>query len=220
MYAVVGSAGRKDDGPRMSKALFEAAYQKWLEIVKEHNIRSGTSGASAWMDHILIKWALEAQRVERKVGENKVAIVTIPDVVSLHLPCPMKVGKDGHAYFTPEVDKRWYCKAWEARTINYYHEEFSKKVYGDRWKSRDQILELIGMGLEPLPMITVHVKSGDGLLGRNVRVADDATEGLVAFTFSAGMPYPKDGGTADTWRQHFNLHPEAIRIHVDLGGLL
>jgi hypothetical protein len=218
MWALVGSAGRKEDAPRFTAQVYNNAVQSAEEIQDRYDIRSWVSGGAAYSDHIAIALGLKAKKVERKVSDAQVALIMQPDVIMLHLPCPIAI-KNGKPVFVPEVNGKWYCQAWEARTANYYHEGFSRKLFKDPFASRNQILELIAKGLDPLSGITVHVNSGGGLLGRNVRVADDATEGILAFTFSGGKNYPKDGGTANTWRTHFQLHPEAQRIHVDLGAL-
>lgn len=215
MWGFVGTAGRKDDAPLMSKELFYKAVDKAWELVDEYGINSVTSGGAAWMDHIIIEMLLNPRRKEITT-DGEVKFLYIPSAATIHLPCRIDANVQFNAKF-PEGN-RWYCKAWEARTANYYHEIFSKKVYGDSRRSRKMILEAVALGLDELSGRLVTVKSGGGFMGRNGEIANDADDGLIAFTFS-DTGAPKDGGTMNTWREHFKIHPSAIRRHIDLGGL-
>jgi len=215
MWAIVGTAGRKDDAPLMSKELFYKAVTRMWELMEEWKINSLVSGGAAWMDHIMIEMLLNPIKNEVQIGDN-IRFLYVPSAATIHLPCRIDSKGLFNAKF-PEGD-RWYCKAWEARTANYYHEIFSKKVYGNPKRSRQMILEAVALGLEPMSGRLVTVRSGGGFMGRNGEIANDADEGLIAFTFS-DTGAPKDGGTMNTWREHFKIHPSATRINIDLGSL-
>jgi len=212
MWAVVGTAGRKDDAPLMSKELFDKAYAALLELEEEYAIESYVSGGAAWMDHLVVRRALNANRLEHQVGDS-VIFRTHPGHVQLHLPCPMNILNNKAVFIAGKG-----CPGQHIRAANYYHEGFSQRIYGNKYQTRMEILDAIRLGLDPLFGMTVTCESGGGFFGRNGRVASDATDGLIAFTFS-DTGAPKDGGTMATWQEHFKIHPSKPRIHVDLGGL-
>jgi hypothetical protein len=215
MWALIGTAGRKDDAPLMSKELFYKALDAVKELAKEYNIMSWTSGGAAWMDHLMIELILNAERTEVETADG-VKFMYTPNAAHIHLPCRI----DSKTLFNARYPdgKYWYCKAWEARTANYYHEIFSKQVYGNPKRSRQMILEAVALGLDDYSGRIVTCSSGGGFSGRNGEIANDADDGVIALTFSE-TGAPKDGGTMNTWRENFRIHPSAKRRHIDLGSL-
>lgn len=109
--AIIGTAGRREDGPRMTKELYAKMYYRachLIEQLKQDNPDEClhlVSGGAAWSDHIAVSLFL-GQAAE---------------TLTLHLPAPLNTDK--HEYI--ENPKNKWCPG---RTSNYYHRIFSKKM--------------------------------------------------------------------------------------------
>jgi hypothetical protein len=105
---IIGSAGRKDDTPRMSKQLYKAMFYKTSQVIEtmssqwDMNHITAVSGGAAWADHIAVSMFLA-----RKA-----------DALELHTPARWLGTK-----FDPKTNA--------GSTANYYHTLFSDKMGGN-----------------------------------------------------------------------------------------
>jgi len=140
---IIGTAGRKDDGPRMSFDLYVLMVQETHRVVKERcppvEERRLRSGGAAWADHVAVTLRL----LERA------------PYLELHLPAPFKDGRfvEGNTRFNA------------GRTSNYYHDLFSKKMNVPTRHSLKGIQELIDGE-------KVVIKTYNGFHARNLIVGD------------------------------------------------
>lgn len=106
--AIIGTAGRKDDAPKLTRDSFVAMSKATKEVFTKHDIISWlVSGGAAWADHIAVRAYLKGY---------------VPNL-TLHFPCDWdkkkKRFKDSGV-----VD----YKTNPGGTANYYHDKFSKVV--------------------------------------------------------------------------------------------
>lgn len=175
---IIGTAGRKDDAPRMSRALYERMYHRAHQEIRARVSLSEVtlvSGGAAWSDHIAV-----SLRLGKLPYEN----------LHLHFPAPFVGGKYVGGRGSP------------GGTANWYHEKFSAKMGANTLDGISRVLKL--------PGVESHVY--EGFHARNLLIAD--VDFLLAFTFSPGA-WPKDGGTAHTWRNS----RAALKLHVPLTEL-
>jgi hypothetical protein len=166
---IIGTAGRRDDAPKMSMALYAAMRKRLDELlhcvpVAERHLQSG---GAAWADHLAVD----------VFNDKKAASLT------LHFPAPFdRETHDGFPSF------RWNFDA--GRVANLYHAEFTKHLLlsGSLVESLDDI----DLALEKGAKFTVS----DGFHARNFLVGQ--CDWLIAFTFGEGA-VPKDGGTKHCW---------------------
>jgi hypothetical protein len=59
--ALIGSAGRGNDGPRLDRTLYDAMYFETLAMVREHDIEEAVSGGAAFADHTAVRLFLEGE---------------------------------------------------------------------------------------------------------------------------------------------------------------
>jgi len=152
-FAIVGTAGRNEDGSRLSKYHFDAmcvVAGGLMEQFAEHNypITHLVSGGSAWADHVAVKLFLNHKAPHLR----------------LYLPCKWDHG----AYEDNGVDD-W--KINPGRTMNKLHKKFSDKAF---IHSLSDIQIAKGEGAELLPC-------KGGFYGRNAMVAK--SDFLLAITF-------------------------------------
>lgn len=168
---IIGTAGRKEDGPKLNARVYTRMVNFAYSIVdsayKTRKINDGitlVSGGAAWADHIAIS-------VKKKNPLYK---------LELHLPCHISEGK-----FTGDAS---------ARTANFYHSIFSLSLTGkekNEWATRQSIQAAV---LDPSCTVIQHNK---GFFHRNLYVGA-TLDLLLAFTFN-NSKVPKDGGTKHTW---------------------
>jgi hypothetical protein len=107
MYlAIIGTAGRKDDGRKLSRAIYLKMYRYARNLILQGTFGNQqelelVSGGAAWADHI---------------------------AVSLHKDPELKLPLT--LFFPADWDftKQCYCGNQAASTANYYHEKFSRDV--------------------------------------------------------------------------------------------
>lgn len=108
--AIIGTAGRKEDGAKMTKEIYEKMIYAVRYIIISHfglDISKVTlvSGGAAWADHIAV---------------NLYNYGYVKDLI-LHLPCEWNNGK-----YLDTGSRDWRVNP--GKTSNYYHEQFSGKV--------------------------------------------------------------------------------------------
>lgn len=190
--AIIGTAGRQDDAPRISLALYDEMYARTVETISEWKCKSAVSGGAAVSDHLAVRAYLDGHVTE----------------LLLYLPAPFV---DGRFVPTPHV------RFNPGRTIQNYHEDFSRRC------GLDSIGELVA-AIDKGAQSTVI----EGFHNRNLEVAQ-AARSVLAFTFGRGPSGDfdaqdagftkaaaaglKDGGTAHTWQQAWNVERKR---HVNL----
>lgn len=193
-YAIVGTAGRKEDGKALTRHHFNAMYaiaEGLLQQINESNypITHLVSGGAAWADHVAVRLFLD-----KKVPNLRLFLPDLWDNGSYH-----DTG-DKDPYRNP------------GGTANYYHGLFQKKT-GINSLSDIQIAQAHGAHL-------VDRNRHGKMLGfhaRNALVAK--SDFILACTFGDGHML-KDGGTADTIRKYLErVRKEGIfdkSFHYDL----
>lgn len=153
---IIGTAGRKDDGPKMSSELFEKMFEHITNYITEelgYNLSEVelVSGGAAWADHLAVVLYLTYY------------------VKSLMMYLPAKWEEDAY-HDTGVVD--WRTNP--GGTSNYYHRKFSEKYGKDSLK---EIQEAIDSGAE-IDCTTL------GFHNRNSQVAK--VDHLIAYTWGTG----------------------------------
>lgn len=174
--SIIGTAGRKDDGPRMTAVLFQHMIEHAKTLLPKLN-RGQTlrlvSGGAAWADHVAVMLFLENP--------------TAYSGLTIYSPAPWN--NTTHAYSVAPTSPQQF----DAGSIsNYYHGLFSQVI------GRNTLLDIeraIALG-------AVFDTSRKGFKPRNTQVAK--SDYLIAFTW--GINEPADGGTGDTWAKSKALY--------------
>ena len=193
--AIIGTAGRKEDGDKLNKELYEKMVKdaNWhcqrVRIIADEdyssNINTTTthlvSGGAAWADHVAVSLYL----------------MDLVNSLTLYFPCGWEpswfIGIDG-------------TSSKVAQTANYYHDLFSIKMEAARGKtSRADIQKAIDKG-------AIYHEVAGGFKSRNLLVGK--VDAIIAYTFGEG-DVPKDGGTKHTW--DYSTAP--IKIHRSIQRL-
>lgn len=191
--AIIGTAGRKEDQDRLIGENYQRMVEASIKLITHLTIDPTNltlvSGGAAWSDHVVVTLAL-------------IGVVPYENVI-IHLPAELTEG--GYT-----GDNEWSIKV--ARTANYYHKLFSRKV---GIASISELVSIRNKGAQFL------VDKG-GFKSRNTKVANAVSDNgvLLAYTFGNGLtdqlPWTirsfspdtnadaaglKDGGTADTFNK-------------------
>jgi len=193
--AIVGTAGRKEDGPKLSKELyFKMVNDAWSLLIdlQEEHIRdkpSGyeynldlVSGGAAWSDHCAISLYLMDQ---------------VADSLTLYFPC--KWDQKDRVFFLDNEPKSYHSPS---STANYYHKLFSEKMGRS---SLDGIQRAIDKG-------AVYHEIQGGFLARNLLVGK--VDALLCYGFSPG-DRPTTSGSSHCW----NNSSARIKIYREIGEL-
>jgi len=181
--SIIGTAGRKEDGRLMSRRLYHLMVRDAIEVIGWHSAPSDNitliSGGAAWSDHIAVSLFLMRERLLEERG------LSITDL-HIHLPCKW----DDEKFFVGG-------KEWVQRTARYYHEQFSLKMTGG--KSKTATMEGLARARREGAVFFFDL---NGFHSRNLSVGKCHL--LIAYAWDGGYPpsgrWPKDGGTAHTWR--------------------
>jgi hypothetical protein len=198
VVGIIGTAGRKEDGSKITKELWELMIEKAKSMIEKElkldwNKIILTSGGAAVADHIAVKLFLEHYKETELI---------------LELPCEWDSKR---IQFIDIGDKDW--KKNPGRVSNLYHQKFSEiiqedhKSYFNKMKGYKSLVEIqyaIKRGAK--------IKISNGFHDRNNNVSK--CDIMIAFTF--GEKEPKDGGTAFTW----NLCKSKQKYHVSINDLL
>jgi hypothetical protein len=203
---VIGTAGRKEDKPRLTSAHFDRMANGTILLMSKLGISQDdlylVSGGAAWADHVVVQLVLMG--------------VCSPSHLTVYLPATLT---DGH--YTGLGDSA----VKTASTANYYHGLFSQTI---QRSSMSELAEMEKMGATLIP--------GNGSFhARNADVARACNDGaLLAFTFGSEFTkqppwsireFPsstkakdaglKDGGTAHT----FDVSKAPRKFHCRLGDM-
>lgn len=197
--SIVGSAGRREDGPAMSKRLYTNCFKHLRdELLKDIPIqdRKLISGGAAWMDHLAVSLYLSDLAASLTLCLPATFCITGEETWGNkhQLPCYDDTG---------EVDWRHN----PGGTTNYYHKLFSKHMGSN---TLEGIAAALAKGAEKRDHY--QFLGGSPFHARNMDVG--ATDLLIAFTWGEGS-VPKDGGTKHTW-DHSNAER---KIHVPLASM-
>jgi len=171
--AVVGTAGRRYDGKKLTAQTFARMTQVAIAHILQE-FPSGVnlvSGGAAWADHVAVELYLQAQ--QRDDLNIPSLTVYLPCQWDAKAECPRDSSRSPHA---------------TASTMVSYHATFSKHI------GRNSVKELARAS----EFGAVIDETGGGFHARNTRVARACTH-LLAFTFASGDAPSTDSGTFDTW---------------------
>ena len=115
--AIIGTAGRKDDAARISKALYDAMHRQSLQAIKDWGCDGAVSGGAAVADHLAVRAFLEGA-----VG-----------ALTLYLPARFESGA-----FVPNPRVQFN----PGRTCNEYHRAFSRTCGIDSLAEIDEAIRL------------------------------------------------------------------------------
>jgi len=188
--AIIGTAGRAEDGDRLRGDDFGAMWLAVNRLIKTEIAKGQPygliSGGAAWADHVAVYDFI------------------LGNAYSLDLELPCKLQTDGRFVDTGERDFRTN----PGGTSNYYHELFSKKIGFSSFRQ----LSMVAMTPECV------ISAGGGFFDRNSKIAEKADH-TIALTFG-DKAILKDGGTADTMKKflkkgtglsfHIDLHDWTI----------
>lgn len=178
-FAIVGTAGRKEDANRLSanhfKAMLECA-RLLLQQFKEsdYGVDTLVSGGAAWADHVAVKLFLNKE---------------VPNL-KLFFPCQF-LGQVAGFDPTPLNDHERQKGYSTGETANRLHARFTRKM---GFNSLGELELAIQQGAK------VFVPKG-GFYGRNALVAQ--SDIILAMTFGE-KEWLKDGGTAHTVMTYLN----------------
>lgn len=185
---VIGTAGRKDDAPRMTQPLYDAMYG----VLHYHlHLWTGAeitlvSGGAAWADHLAVRAFLDR---------------AVPHL-ELHFPAKFKNSK----FVETTADM---CPG---RIANWYHQKMSRTI---SVQSLMQIQRAIDLGATYDVSSGFHARNH--LVG-NVDVLLAFTFGdhnYAGTKVSAEIAGLKDGGTACTWNSSnapYRIHTDLNRL--------
>ncbi len=171
-FAIVGTAGRKDDANRLSAKHFEAMCECAKLLLRRFNetdygIDTLVSGGAAWADHVAVRLFLNKEVPKLK----------------LFFPCQFlgpDIGFDPAPLNEYEKQKGYST----GDTANHLHAKFSRKINANSFRE-------IQLAIQQGAMVSV-VKGG--FYGRNARIAE--SDILLAMTFGENE-WVKDGGIVD-----------------------
>jgi hypothetical protein len=198
--AIIGTAGRKEDGPKMSKALLERMVAHATDV--QHNTWGLAneqvvlvSGGAAWADHV----ALLLYQRARSDGRHPYAGLEI------FMPCKFISTHSTYRAW----DNGWDWKVNPGWLVNKQHDSFSKAV---GWTTMDDF-KLASS--DPLFRLDCSIH---GMHARDAAIAR-AAQRMLAMTWGTG-PEPKPGGTLHTWKlcklqAPFKKHTplESLNVH-------
>ena len=201
--AIIGTAGRKDDAPRLNREMWERMVSTASDAVDRlrsegHPVTQLFSGGAAYADHVAVALYLQGK---------------VPNLV---LFLPEELVADGRFKENPSAS-HWSKNP--GGVTNHYHRQFS---------ARCGLSSFQDLALAKAKGAVFFV--GGGFHERNKLVAQ--AEGLLAMTFGSGAQL-KDGGTAHTvgcylercrkegktpvaW--HYNLTDGVLYPRADLGS--
>ncbi len=170
--AIIGTAGRKEDGPKLNKQVYDTMYGNLLSDIWGYSIdtRHLVSGGAAWADHLAVRAFLDLHTAS----------------LELHFPAPWagaKFVESGHML----------CPG---KTANYYHALMSRKL---GISSLKEIQEAIDAGATYTVSNGFHLRNK--LVGKaDMLVAFTfGSHGGIFGNVDSKTAGLKDGGTAHTW---------------------
>jgi len=190
---IIGTAGRKEDGPRLSLAHYRAMCALARGTMAEHEITHLVSGGAAWADHVAVTLTLEG-------AVNAKAL-------KLYLPAKFH----GNAGFDRS--------SRDGSTADYYQSLFKRSTGIDyRADFRETIEAGASVEVNPNGFLARNLQvaaAGDVLLAFTFGNGAAWTPKAFEAGTSARNAGVKDGGTAHT----FDRSRAACKIHVALSEI-
>jgi hypothetical protein len=197
--AIIGTAGRKEDNGKITKAIFDRMVQHARTTIRDvWNITNErvvlVSGGAACADHVAVALFL-AEQLDPEGTPYKGLQLFLPCAFNLTgaNPCAMDNGLND-----------W--RKNPGRIINHLHAHFSTSI-GEGFNSLHQIYMAHAFG-------ALLDTKGKGFMSRNKSIARTANR-VIAYTWGSDSQRPKDGGTSDTWDQCGHC----TRLHIPLDQL-
>ncbi len=153
ILAIIGTAGRKDDAPLLTRELWHKTKVIVDKFIKDYGITSAISGGAAWADHLAVE-AFNSPRTH---------------IAKLYLELPCLFNLETPAYF--DNGERGFQDN-PGNTCNYYHKKFSQAM--NRNSLEDLRIAILNKNCE--------TNVGGGFFHRNAAVAAKA-DMLLAITF-------------------------------------
>jgi hypothetical protein len=199
--AVVGTAGRGQDGARLTADDFNAMVDRVSRTVRPTDVL--ISGGAAWSDHVAVQLFLDG-----KVGG-----------LVLHLPGELMMKEVPGETPRLQFDNLGFMTS--GSTANLYHDQFAKALGlqpGDTIAQLQQAIDkgavvTFGNGASPTRSSDTEISS---FIARNRWIAQDATSGMITLSFDPTPNGPNDGGTGHAVREHKRWHPDAKQFHLDI----
>lgn len=167
---VIGTAGRREDGDKMSRGLFEAMYERALSEVNDipRDRLTIRSGGAPWADFIAVELWRRRQC----------------HALELELPCGWDWENHRFQEFPTKVRD-------PGKTLNWYYKAFSLKMGQDMSLVFEEVLRASFDASKG-----VEARVYPGFHARNMAVG--RVDRVIAFTWGEGV-VPKDGGTKHCW---------------------
>lgn len=223
--AVIGTAGRYDDAPRMNGEVYERMVSCVTSVLREvwrlenkHVIL--VSGGAPWADHVAVTLFLRSHRL----AEGQTPHSQPYGGLNLFMPCAFSFtesedhddvttaasGAAGRRHHAVAVDKSssgsQSSASSPARVMNDMHAQFSSAV---GWNTLDDVAEARSRGA------TINC-DGKSFQARNALVAA-AADRVICLTWGTDTAHPKEGsGSRQTW----DLCRAPIKLHVPLAQLM
>ena len=199
--AVVGTAGRGQDGARLTADDFNAMVDRVSRTVRPTDVL--ISGGAAWSDHVAVQLFLDG-----KVGG-----------LVLHLPGELMMKEVPGETPRLQFDNGGFMTS--GSTANLYHDQFATALGlkpGDTIAQLQQAIDkgavvTFGNGASPTRSNDTEISS---FIARNRWVAQDATTGMITLSFDPTPNGPSDGGTGHAVREHKRWNPDAKQFHLDI----
>jgi hypothetical protein len=194
--AIVGTAGRKEDGTKMSRILFDSVLGHARAIIVDKfklKISDVTlvSGGSSWIDHVAVRLWLDSilgSEEEEYAG------------LQLFLPCSVSTHQSKLVFQSNSKYGSWSNNP--GAVLNGLHRDFNSKM-GQGFNSFSDLFCAQSLGAE----FDSHY---NGFHQRNIMVGK--SDYLIAYTWGESHHSPKDGGTFHTWKNSSSTH----KIHIPL----
>lgn len=192
---IIGTAGRKEDGQKLSKELFLNMICEVGRIIHPYQDEEDdpyllpnltlVSGGAAYADHIAVFYFLNQELMR----------------CNLKLFLPASFDMDACQYVQSD-------NPYDSGVIaNNYHRKFSNKIGGNSLLQIKQAIEK-----------NANISIGRDFKSRNTMVAN-ASDIMIALTFGNG-PKLKDGGTKDTMKKFINKKENKNSHHIDLNTMI
>ena len=194
--SVIGTAGRKDDAPRMAAPLYDMMLRETFRAISDFDIRHGVSGGAAWADHCAVTAFLQGSL----------------ESLTLYIPAEF----DGRR-FVPNASIQFN----PGKTSNYYHEIFSAALGRDTLRDLSLAQQrsarfVVNPGFKNR---NSDVAKSSAMLcftfGSSDAASVDFRPGDAGFSDGRAGGV-KDGGSFDTWEKATS---QTVKRHVNLSRL-
>ena len=189
--AIIGTAGRRDDATRISRSLYDAAFERVRQAIARHKIDAVVSGGAAFADHLAVRAFNEG------LGSR----------LTLHLPAKFAGGR--------------FAGNRDADTANYYHRQFSDACGLPSLTEIGRAIDAGATVTVSDGFFVRNKKVADDAdillaLTFGSRASEHFPRGSRGYALAAAAGL-KDGGTAHTWDA---CRSASLKLHVNLAGLI